>query len=262
MGIVKHNNFGDDLNIYLLENLSGAKIIVESTNCQDRLICAIGSIIDSHCCSCHQRIIWGTGSMSDAQIPPGFNLDIRAVRGPLTRNKLVNSGYDCPQIYGDPALLLPLIYSPVKEKKYNIGIIPHVSDLEKKIFKKLKHNLDNSIIINFKKYKKWRDVIDLINSCELIISSSLHGLIISDAYNVPNVWISDGNGEPSGGGNFKFRDYFLAVHPDLKIDEINPYVVNASTSILDLKKIVQGWKPIKLDLYPLINACPFKIKGM
>ena len=34
------------------------------------------------------------------------------------------------------------------------------------------------------------EVLKKIISCKYIISNSLHGLIISDAYNVPNVWLN------------------------------------------------------------------------
>lgn len=47
-------------------------------------------------------------------------LDIRSVRGPVTRNILMDLGYDVPSVYGDPAILLPLFYNPIVEKNMTI----------------------------------------------------------------------------------------------------------------------------------------------
>ena len=47
--------------------------------------------------------------------------------------------------------------------------------------------------------------VDELVSCEMIFSSSLHGLIIADAYNIPNRRVIFGN--KLIGGDFKFNDY-------------------------------------------------------
>ena len=52
-------------------------------------------------------------------------------------------------------------------------------------------------------------VIESILECEMIFSSSLHGLIISDVLNVPNSWIRFRDEFP--GENFKFNDYYSSV---------------------------------------------------
>lgn len=62
-------------------------------------------------------------------------------------------------------------------------------------------------MIKMEGYKNWLEVLDQICSCEYIASSSLHGLIMSEAYDIPNLWI-----ELSGklmGGHFKFHDFFF-----------------------------------------------------
>ena len=68
---------------------------------------------------------------------------------------------------------------------------------------------DEILIIDLANYEKWTDVIDQICSCECILSSSLHGLIASDAYQVPNCWI-ELSGKISG-GYFKYLDYASSV---------------------------------------------------
>ena len=55
---------------------------------------------------------------------------------------------------------------------------------------------------------KWEHVVIYIISCKYILSSSLHGLIISDAYNIPNIWLDE---YKLNEGDFKFKDYFLSI---------------------------------------------------
>lgn len=49
-------------------------------------------------------------------------------------------------------------------------------------------------------------VIDAIACCEVVISTSLHGIIVAEAYGVPAVWAIAG--DRVLGGEFKFRDYY------------------------------------------------------
>ena len=70
--------------------------------------------------------------------------------------------------------------------------------------------LNELLIIDLAHYKKWTDVIDQICSCERILSSSLHGLIVSDAYQIPSCWI-ELTGKISG-GYFKYYDYASSVN--------------------------------------------------
>lgn len=53
--------------------------------------------------------------------------------------------------------------------------------------------------------------IDEVCECETILSSSLHGCIVADAYNIPNLWtkFTDYRAEDNG---FKFRDYYLSTN--------------------------------------------------
>ena len=111
-----------------------------------------------------------------------------------------------PEVYGDPALFLPLVYQTSNAQEYRLGIIPHVVDLQHPVIEEIREkHADDILIIDLAHYEKWTDVIDQICSCERILSSSLHGLIVSDAYQVPNCWI-ELSGKISG-GYFKFYDY-------------------------------------------------------
>ena len=184
-------------------------------------------------------------------------LKVCAVRGPLTRQYLLEQGIDCPEVYGDPALLLPLIYKPVRTKKYKVGIIPHICDFDSPLVGNLARQKKGKelIIIKMGDYADWHDVIDEITECEFIVSSSLHGLILSDAYGVPNVWVEFS--DKVVGNGFKFRDYFASVGKD---SNAVPIRVTAQTKLAELLSHKERWHPIEIDLSKLIDACPFEIQ--
>ena len=178
---------------------------------------------------------------------------VLAVRGPLTRNYLLRHGIDCPPIYGDPALLLPLYYKPQKGKQFKLGIIPHYDDYRNPLLNKLKN--DSSILfIKMEGYDSWSEVIEQICSCENIASSSLHGSIIAEAYSIPNLWI-----EVSGkllGGHFKFHDFFCSLGEDRE----KPFKITSKVSFEEIMKALNFYKKGFIDLKPLMGCSPFPIK--
>jgi hypothetical protein len=61
-------------------------------------------------------------------------------------------------------------------------------------------------------------VVKDICSCKYTISSSLHGIIVSHAYNIKSLWYKLSDLELSG-DNIKFEDYFTSVN----IENYLPY---------------------------------------
>jgi pyruvyltransferase len=166
----------------------------------------------------------------------------------MTHRKLSSLGISSPKVFGDPALLLPHVYFPKIEKKFEIGIIPHYVDKNHSAIKKESQN-KNIKIIDVQNKNIEQTICDII-SCEIILSSSLHGLIVADAYSIPNFWIKMSN--QIIGGNFKFHDYFLSVSRDL----IEPAVIGSS---FNFNKIIENnpFKTPKIDLTPLLKSNPF-----
>jgi pyruvyltransferase len=185
---------------------------------------------------------------SNGRLPYAPN-KIHAVRGPLTRDLLLKQGFDCPEIYGDPALLYPRFYKPNIKKKYRFGIIPHYADFSDPWVQKFSNNPDVKII-NIKD-RTCNKFIDDIHECEILLSSSLHGIIAGDAYGIPSYWIELSN--KVHGKGFKFNDYFLSVKRPL-VEPIRPKL---ETNIKDFSNTFYNYK-IDIDLDLLYNACPFK----
>ena len=248
-------NWGDALNPVLIRYLSGREPFLVQEYSEklkhEPLYTVVGSILHLPVLQnekvLRNTIIWGTGFINESGRLHGKPRQICAVRGPLTRDNIIKTGIPCPEIYGDPALLYPEIYQPDTTKKWKLGIIPHYVDKENTHLKKFKNFPDIKVIdieapIN--------TVADQICSCTSVASSSLHGIIIADAYGVPTVYlkISDrvlGNG-------FKFRDYFASVGRS----ETEPLMVSEHTTIDDILDRVSRHR-IEIDLNALLDACPF-----
>lgn len=250
-----HYNLGDELIFYILKTVTSYKLYnrwdiygfsAVNYGC-------IGSLIDMGVFNSH-TIIWGAGAISGTEKLHYKPLKVCAVRGKLTRRYLLEQGIDCPEVYGDPALLLPKIYQPKVEKRYKLGIIPHYVDQENPLLGKMSQLYEGNVcIIKMRDYTDWKEIVDNINRCEQIISSSLHGLILSDAYNIPNVWVEFS--DKIWGEGFKFRDYFSAVERKT----MRPVCIKSVIHEEDIQKAVEQWRPISIDLQPLIQACPFVI---
>ena len=199
-------------------------------------------------------IVWGTGVSGQDRL---FTIpkEIRSVRGKKSIEFLQQKNMPYPALVGDPALILPLFYQPKnKEKKYKLGIIPHVIDLEHPIIKQIQSENSNEVlIINLSKFEKWTDIIDQICSCESIASSSLHGLITSDTYGVPNCWI-ELSGKISG-GHFKFYDYASSVNRTFN----GPITMH--TDIDKLIEECKKWTQPTINHGDILKSCPFNIKA-
>ena len=247
-------NFGDEMNLFLMEALTSRKVFfvrnIFYRNSIKYLV--IGSVLEWLTDS--NTIIWGTGSMhGDRKLKKPKQ--VCAVRGKYSREQFLRNNIECPEIYGDPALLLPMVYSPQVDKKYRLGIIPHISHRSNLHIKKL-CGQSGVKFIDFGNYTDWKDVVNQINECSVIASTSLHGLIVSDAYGIPNVWMSAS--EPLSGGLFKFFDYFSGVS---RKDE-EPIFLDESVTVDSLLERAKEYKGIDWNPEPLIKAAPFKLKNL
>ena len=96
-------------------------------------------------------------------------------------------------------------------------------------------------------------MIDKICSCRYIISSSLHGLILSDAYGIPNLWIRIS--DRVKGGDCKFLDYFSGVNRKTNC----AFVMDEDTDLPDIMKAIEDYEDIDYDVIPLLKSCPFNL---
>ena len=193
-------NFGDILNPYLIEKLTG---IPPKPSKRGKGVLAIGSIIKF---ANQETTVWGSGTprMTDTLSPLAR---YTAVRGPLTHQLVTRSGGTCPEIFGDPALLLPKIYNPKIEKRYKLGLIKH--HVHEKEARPADDVLEINVMCNG--YSGMEEFIDQVLSCERILTTSLHGLIVAHAYGIPARWGIYSKGKSLAGDDTKFQDHMLAV---------------------------------------------------
>lgn len=197
-------NFGDLITQYFLDNLNNAThhSIGNNENINPRLL-AVGSI---YRLANNYTIVYGSG-VRDKNQSIEYS-ETQFTRGPLTRDLVLKTGRYCPPVYGDLALLLPFFYKPTNiKKKYTIGIVPHVNDYDR-VVKMYSNKSEQYTIINLKT-GDIEKVIQSMLQCDKIISSSLHGLICADAYNIPNTWVK--YSDTIKGDDTKFHDYFKSV---------------------------------------------------
>lgn len=176
-----------------------------------RHLYAVGSIISL---GYQNATIWGSGILQPLSSVRKFfhssifrKLDIRAVRGPLTRDLMLKLGHKCPKVYGDPALLMPLIYQPkntIKQNRYLI--IPHFSK-EKEYSDKVGDSHIGSMITN-----DYAGLLDKICVSEKVISGSMHGIILAEAYGVPAIFLRTRAAKK----DFKYKDYYLSTNREFR----------------------------------------------
>lgn len=207
-------NVGDSLNDTLLPAISSRPVFIAKSEAIPHLR-AIGSILDY---ATPRSITWGSGLIQPSA--PKHDLaphNIKAVRGHLTR-QIVEEAIGAKSLaLGDPAVLTGKYIKVNAEKKYDLGIVPHYVDAEQ--------------ILRIKEaFPPWVHVLNVhlspvefitsLNRCKYILSSSLHGLILSDAYCIPNAWVRFA-GELKG-GDFKFLDYYSTTNtPNKKCQQIH-----------------------------------------
>lgn len=202
-------NLGDELGKvvidWMLSNFKQGEVTRDTWVKKKKFFLSIGSGVLS---SYQDATFWGTGVQRKY---PAFRLlfhtrlfrklDFRAVRGPMTREYVMKLGHKCPEIYGDPAILMPLIYRPEENKTHEYAIIPQYFTEAK-----VREEYPNEYIISMNT-NDYKDVINQIVSCKKIITSSLHGIILAEAYGVPAVWYR-GLMKPV---DFKYLDYYSST---------------------------------------------------
>jgi Polysaccharide pyruvyl transferase len=190
--------------------------------------------------------IWGTGVNPTWQGAYPKDLTIYAVRGKLTNNLLQERlKLDKAFAMGDPGFAIPTFFPEFKKmreaaKQKHAGkpsrfcFVPHAHDTTA-----AKTQLDKSIRI-ITVFQHWRPVVEaLATECDYVASTSLHGIIESDALGIPTLWFQWENSTVSHSeGQFKYLDYFSTVNKVVSPSSDISQVLNKSAYAKPLTEAV------------------------
>lgn len=210
-------NIGDLLSPYIVSKISPFPLEYESLDSRGKF-CAVGSLINDRSLKTG-GVFWGTGMLTANVRHHSAFAEFLAVRGPITRASLLSAGYSCPHVYGDPALLMPNIVPLKRTKEYRLGVIAHHSH------RSLVSCADDVLFIDvLRKPGEEAEFVKEMCRCEAILSSSLHGVILAQAYGIPVCWFTVVKNPLSGADpNKKFIDYYygagLMEHKPLVLPE-------------------------------------------
>ncbi|CAF3114582.1 unnamed protein product [Rotaria sp. Silwood2] len=243
-----NDNFGDKLSHILVQSIVNFNLTVitnfrEKSFCKKPKLLAIGSIIHF---ACPHDVIWGSGLLDSSHFIPrwkslsNLTIDIRAVRGPRTRRILMSKfNLTIPEIYGDPALLLPYYLTSFKRSTKPIIrrlLILHYRDASGNI-----SIPEVSRVVTVSAFLPWKELLSLIVQSQLVISTSLHGIILAEAFEIPARLLKSPLVDL-----FKFHDYYEGTNRTLR------YATTIAKAIA-----MGGENSPKINLTKLINAFPF-----
>ena len=187
-------NFGDDINPSFFQRLHGGPVRFATDRRQPHILGA-GSILEH---SLPTSVVCGSGLLQPPRGPVAA-AEFVAVRGGLSA---AACGASSGVLLGDPLVLINTFVARSRPAR-RYGFVPHVTSVTR--WRRLA--CDRRCIID-PAGDPWRTIAE-IAACEVVFSQSLHGLIVADAFGIPNVWVVPS--DTMVGGCFKFEDYFSTL---------------------------------------------------
>lgn len=240
-------NFGDELNPWLFERIKGFTPRRAKPTSSGKTL-AIGSVLHlAH----PGDIVWGSGLNGKLRDDRGgiilpsapAQVDFRAVRGPLTRDLLLQAGADVPPVYGDPALLLRQFVAPLADsERRGTLIIPHFTDYADTCAA-LPDDPDLRIM---RVDAPVEAMVDAIHGSARVLTTALHGIIAAEALGVPVTFFRMRSVETL----FKYEDYFAGTGRSLTAPP------NGLQAALD-GPTLPDWRVPEPLTRGLLETCPF-----
>jgi pyruvyltransferase len=231
------NNFGDLLGpLVVHQMLKRHRVTAVSTRPESRRLLSIGSVLHyAH----DGDTIWGTGV--NGKVRPQSHqftfLDVRAVRGPMTRDFLSSRGIFTPPVFGDPALLLPMLLPWLRSlaadrKRYAVTVVPNLNDLS------LGSTRQDWVLSPLTPTKH---VLERIARSAFVTGSSLHAIVVAESLGIPARLVRSQHEH-----SFKYEDYYLGSGRS----EFS--VAESAEEALEMG----GEYPLSWDARPLLDAFP------
>ena len=218
-------NFGDLLTPYILSEMYDINPVFSKEK-EHLFIGSIARLAKTH------SVIFGSGIIrKNEYINP--NATYLAVRGPITRQRIIESGGQCPTIYGDPAILLKKCFSK-KQNNLGVFVIPHFLHFGRKSIIDVDHRI---IDIRTPSVDDMEQLIDLICNADCIVTSSLHVFILCTVFETP-VTVFGIKGVSIHGDDIKFQDYCEGARiPKIAINYIEKLTNERANSLIATAKV-------------------------
>ena len=146
--------------------------------------------------------VWGSGAMNPTTeiVWPQSHIRYWALRGALTREAVGRE--DVAQVpLGDPGILASRLIKTRSVKHHRVALVPNHVDMSWLKSETLPRHW--TLVDPIGPVKK---VLSQIDGSELVVASSLHGLISADSFGIPCVWIKTAL-PLAGDATFKYLDY-------------------------------------------------------
>jgi pyruvyltransferase len=235
------NNFGDLLGPLVIAHVRDRLGLSTVRPRRAARLMSVGSVLHF---AQSGDVVWGSGV--NGKMPDDLHryahLDVRAVRGPLTRDFLLARDIDVPEVYGDPALLLPYLLPELPEwtatKRHEVTIVPNFNDLTH-------YSPDDEKVLDPR--RPLMQCLRRIAESSMVVGSSLHGVVIAEALGIPARLI-----EPRAESSFKYTDYYRGTGRD-------GYEAAGSADAA----IAAGGEPgLEFSPVPLVRAFPADLWGL
>lgn len=279
-------NLGDALSPVMVSLVSGRPIVSRASRSSDARLAAVGTI--GHGMRGGHVTFWGTGSSRYANPLAARDervtfsrsgdtvVDIRATRGPVSA-RILGEGLDDPGVYGDPVWLLPRFFPRKAAPTTELGVILHLSELADRGMEArakdglarydVPQDLAGSVrlitMVTGREPSDLRGKVEEILDCKRIVSTSLHGVVIAEAYGIPCFYLArrgepgvdrvdlDGNEEI----NLRLVDLYLGLGQErLTIWRQPPRRATDWEAVMSA--LDREWEPKDFDGDRLIDAFP------
>lgn len=284
-------NIGDALSPVMVALLSGKPVHRVPSRSKTMRMACVGTI--AHGISGGEVWFWGTGSSrwtnpsaaKEELVPFAPSADstfhVTATRGPLSEALITGAAEGTVGVYGDPVWLLPRFYAPRIEKSWKLGVIVHLSELadrDPEAHMKetlLRYGIPEAFAPHVRLINTVTSIgmdamktrIDEILACERIVSTSLHGMVFAESYNIPCLHFATHG--PVKGLHTRRLDETCDLDPrvidlyrGLGLSDLPVYALPRTepTDWEDLiSAIDRAWTPKAFDAEALIAAFPLDV---
>jgi hypothetical protein len=203
---------------------------------------------------------------------------VHAVRGRRTAAALRQRGMQVGENYGDPVWFLPKVFPQSGEKKWDLGVIVHISELDTPTADSLvraaieRYRIppelaDHVHIINTytpATIYGLRDKVEEIVACRRILSTSLHGLVIAETYGIPCAWFATYAGVSGALAidgdlpiDHRMKDFYSGVDRDYVLSYLQP-LAQPTDWAAAIRFIDDHWTPLSYKGERLFDAFPLQ----